>query len=424
MIPEINSSELFLKAYNAEKRIQLHRGGTRSGKSYTLIDLVIIWLFTGKISQNAEVDRSGIFSIIRKFKASTTASVLRDFESELIKYDLYQFCTINKTLTTYTYKDRVVEFMGADDPQKLRSATRDYLWCEEANELTFEDFFQAQIRTRKKVFLSFNPDDEASWLNVKIEQERSREKGDVDLIVSTYKDNPFLTPEIISEIEYIRETDPTYWKIYGEGCYGQIEGRVFKNFQIVPAVDREAKLLGYGLDFGFTNDPTALVAVYIMIMTGGKNRLYFDELVYEKGLLNNQIASRLNGLGIDRRDEVFADSAEPKTIEDLRMNGYNVKPCAKGADSVNYGIDLINQYDLFITDHSVNLIKEFRHYKWITDKDGKALNKPIDDYNHGIDALRYLCSAKLTGDKVNANAERVLSMRGYLQKRKNQLANS
>ena len=212
---------------------------------------------------------------------------------------------------------------------------------------------------------------------------------DVTYIQSTYLDNPFLDASIVEEIERLQHTDNDYWRIYGLGERGMSRATIFQYGQA--EIPTDATLLCHGMDFGYTNDPTALVAVY----KSGDN-LYVDELIYRTGMTNPDISNVLKSLNLDRRAEVFADSAEPKSIEELHRMGWNVKPTQKGADSVIVGIDVLKRHKLFVTPRSSNLIKELQNYKWVEDKNGNLLNKPIDAFNHAIDALRYATYNKLS----------------------------
>ena len=320
-----------------------------------------------------------MFSIVRKSLPSLKLSVMRDFFEILNTLDLYDETCHNKSEHTYKLNNNLFEFISLDQPQKKRGAKRHYLFCNEANELTWEDFFQLLVRTEEKIFMDYNPSDSHHWIYDKV---ITRE--DCTFIKSTYLDNPFLGEELVKEIERLRGTDEEYWKIYGLGERGFSKSIIFSNVQIVGQVSEDAKLVATGLDFGYTNDPTALVEVYEQ-----EGELIFNELIYERGLTNQDVARRLHSFGIDRRRPIFADSAEPKSIEEIYRLGFNVKPTFKGKDSINIGIDLLRRYKLKVTANSTSLINEFNNYKWQEDKNGYLLNKPIDNYNHAIDALRY-----------------------------------
>jgi phage terminase large subunit len=214
-------------------------------------------------------------------------------------------------------------------------------------------------------------------------------REDCEFYQTTYRDNPFLDETIIQEIERLKGTDDDYWRVYGLGERGMSRATIFQfGSSDIPS---EATLLAHGLDFGFTNDPSALIAVY----KSGDN-LYLDELIYQTGMTNSDISNRFKDLNLDRRGEIYADSAEPKSIEELHRMGWNVKPTQKGSDSVNVGIDMLKRHRIFITPRSKNLEKELQNYKWVEDKNGNLLNKPIDAFNHAIDAVRYATYNKLS----------------------------
>lgn len=295
---------------------------------------------------------------------------------------MYDENSHNKSDHTYELHGNLFEFISLDQPQKKRGARRDYLFCNEANELSWEDFFQLLVRTTGKIWLDYNPSDTFHWIYDKL-----LTRDDVTYIQSTYKDNPFLDPSIVDEIERLQFTDEDYWRIYGLGERGMSRATIFQFGYSEP----RGTLLSYGLDFGFTNDPTALVAVY----QDGDN-LIVDEIVYQTGLTNRDISLKLKDAGIDSRAEIFADSAEPKSIEELHRFGWNTKPTSKGNDSVIVGIDVLKRHKLFITQRSKNLERELRNYKWTEDKNGNLLNKPVDAFNHAIDAMRYATYNKMS----------------------------
>jgi phage terminase large subunit len=215
-------------------------------------------------------------------------------------------------------------------------------------------------------------------------------------IVTTYKDNQFLSEKIVKGIEAKQFTHPEWWRVYGLGEYGQISETIFTNWKQIDKIPEDSKLIGYSTDFGFTNDPTAIVEVRMQ-----DGNIYLKELVYELGLTNRDISKKYEECGIIRGfDDIIADSAEPKSIHELRQAGWHVIKAPKGPDSINKGIDIMKQYPIFITADSINLIKEFRMYRWDKDKHtGKTINKPVGVLDHGIDGVRYVCLAKLNKKK-------------------------
>lgn len=308
---------------------------------------------------------------------------MRDFIEILQRHEIYDEQHHNKTNHEYNLNGNLIEFVSLDQPQKIRGRKRDLLYINEANELHYEDWQQLIMRTTGKAIIDYNPSDAFHWIYDKVIP-----REDCDFYKTTYKDNPFLEPEVKAEIERLQHTDEDYWRIYGLGERGSSRATIFQ-FSVCDKV--EGNLLSYGLDFGFTNDPTSLVAVY-----QDGNNLYIDELLYHTNLTNDDISDKLHELGLTRYDEIFADSAEPKSIEELYRKRWNVKPTAKGSDSIMAGIDMLKRYKLHITSKSLNAIKEFQNYKWQEDKNGNLLNRPINNYNHAIDAVRYAVWNKLS----------------------------
>jgi len=388
----LDVTPIFTKNYASTKKIKINRGGTRSSKTRSIAQLSVLWLFTGQISRDREIPQ-GVWSTVRKYSTTLDATVIRDFEEELEKQELYGAVKHNKTKRTYQYGQRMVEFFGADDEKKLRGAKRNILYCNEANELEFKtQFFQLLIRTEDDIFLDFNPDDENVWINTELEQKRQHEMKDVEVIVSTYKDNTFLPQSLIKEIEYLEKTDPEFWKIYGLGEYGKMFGLIFENTNIIDVIPTDATFISNGGDFGFTNDPCAMLEVYKQ-----NGELYINQLEYKRGMTNPMIADKLKELKIDRKEIIF-DSAEPKSIQELINQGINVFPAKKGTDSIRTSIDILKRYKLNITANSIDLIRELRTYKWVLDKSANPTQVPIDYQNHLIDSLRYVALNKLLLD--------------------------
>lgn len=382
---KLETTPVFTQNYSSEKKIVINRGGTRSSKTVSVVQQCVLWLISGQLTRETYIPK-GVWSTVRKYSTTLDATVIRDFEEELNKHKIFELIQHNKTKKTYKYGDRLVEFIGADDEQKLRGAKRNILYCNEGNELDFKkEFFQLLMRTEDKIIIDFNPDDENIWINTELEQKRLFEKGDVDVIVSTYKDNTFLPKSLVAEIEYLEKTDPEFWKIYGLGQYGKLFGLIFENYNVVSEISKEATMVGIGIDFGFTNDPCAILEVYKQ-----DGELWINEIEYKRGMTNMDIGNRLKDVSIDDYSYIVADSAEPKSIQEICNQGFNVYPAQKGADSINVSIDILKRYKLNITQNSTNLIKELRTYKWKLDKTGNSLNTPVDYNNHAIDALRYV----------------------------------
>ena len=369
------------KIAKLRKRIRIVQGGTSSSKTFSILPLLITYAI--------QVPRSEI-SIVSESIPHLKRGAIKDFLNILIMTDNYKDASFNKSDLKYKFSNgSYIEFFPVDQPDKLRGARRDVLFINECNNVNFEAYNQLAIRTKKFIYLDYNPTSEF-WVHTELMNDE-----DSEFIILTYKDNEALDHAIVKEIEKAKEKAKTskywenWWKVYGLGQVGSLEGVIFSNWKITGKIPIEAKLLGYGMDFGFTNDPTTLVAVYRY-----DGKLIVDEILYKTGMLNTDIIKVLNQNNIGQM-VIWADSAEPKTIEEIRRSGFNIKPVEKGTDSIKFGLDTLQQYEILVTDNSTNIIKELRSYTWDTDKTGKTLNKPIDAFNHSIDALRYFAMMEL-----------------------------
>lgn len=363
---KIDAGPLFDINYTATDDIIVNQGGSRSGKTYSILQVLIV---------KACQQRGMTISIVRKTMVSLRGTAMRDFMDIMMKMGLWDDDAYLKGASQYILNGNRFEFMGLDDPQKKRGAKRDILFCNEANELTKEDFMQLELRTTKQIYIDFNPSDEYHWL---YDDVIPRAK----FIKSTYKDNPFLEQKVVQRIERLQETDPTSWMVYGLGERAQSKDTIYQFHEL--EVSENATFICAGMDFGFSNDPTALIEIW-----QDGDSLFFRELLYRTGMTNQDISNFLKNHGYDRRTPIYADSAEPKSIEEIYRSGWNIKPAPKGKDSVNAGIQLLKTFKLHATPDSHNVIKEFRNYKWERDKNGRNLNKPRHEYSHAMDALRY-----------------------------------
>jgi len=365
---KIKTNIVYEHLQNSDKKIVVEQGGTRSGKTYN----VLLWILGDYCNNNSDKT----ITIVRKTFPAVRGTVMRDFFDILKTYGLYYEELHSKSTHEYNLNGNRIEFISLDQPTKIRGRKRDLLFINEANELNFEDWQQLIFRTTERVIIDFNPSEEFHWIYDKV-----LTRDDVDFFQTTYKDNPFLSQVIVDEIERLKDIDENYWRVYGLGERGKSRSLVY-NFSTIKEIPEGAKLIGKGLDFGYSNDSTALVETFIL----GDN-MYVRELLYRTGMTNQDIAKEFERIGIDRRDEIWCDSAEPKSIEEIHRMGWNVKPTQKGA--INIGIDMVRRYKLIATDGSINIIKELRNYKYIEDKNGQLTNKPIDAFNHTLDALRY-----------------------------------
>ena len=319
-------------------------------------------------------------------------SIMRDFVGILKELGIWSEEQWSATEHIYTFDNgSMIEFMSIDSSEKRKGSARDYLFVDEANELSREDWFQLFIRTRKKSIIAYNPSfGTNNYIFTEIQTH-----PEADLYISTFKDNPYLEKQLIEEIERLKEINPEYYKIYGMGLPGNNVGTIF-SINIIDDVPEDAEFVAFGMDFGFSIDPTALVALWKR-----DKDLYIEELIYQKGMVTSDIANRLRELEVGR-EEIWADSAEGRLIEELYRQGFNIKPVKKGKDSIRMGIDLMMQYRLNVKKSSINIVKEFGEYVWMVDKNGNFENVPVDYSNHSIDAIRYVCMERLNAKKIKA----------------------
>jgi len=359
------------KVLALKRRIKIIQGGTSASKTYSILAVLI-----NKAIQQPNLE----ISVVAESIPHLRRGALKDFLKILKWTSRYYDEQFNKSLLTYQFKNgSVFEFFSADDSSKLRGARRDILYINECNNISFESYNELAIRTKKEVFLDFNPANEF-WVHTELKDE-----PDSEFIILTYKDNEALDKSIVEQIEKNRLKAETssywsnWWRVYGLGEIGMLEGVIFSNWKQIDQLPSDARLVGIGLDFGYTNDPTSAIEIY-----NYNGTRILNELVYQTGMLNSDIAKRL-----PKNVVVYADSSEPKSIDEIKRYGITIKGVTKGKDSINYGIDVMQQQEYLVTSNSVNLIKELRAYCWDVDKAGTRLNKPIDNNNHAIDALRY-----------------------------------
>ena len=360
-----------------KKRIKVVRGGTSAGKTFGIIPILI-----DRCTKETDLE----ISIVSESIPHLRRGALKDFLKIMMDLNRYKSDNFNKSTLKYTFSNgSYIEFFSADQPDRLRGARRTDLYVNECNNITFDAYYQLAIRTSGDIWLDYNP---ASlfWVDREIIGQE-----DVDFITLTYKDNEALSETIVQEIEKAKYKTSEYWrnwwKVYGLGQIGSLEGVCITEWQEIE-LPKEARMLSYGMDFGYTNDPTTLIALYKY-----NNAYIFDEVIYQKKLLNSDISDLLKANEVT--DIIYADNAEPKSIAELKNYGHTVLPCIKGKDSIVYGINLINQNEIYITSRSKNLINELQSYIWIVDKEGNKVNKPIDAFNHCIDAARYAITSQL-----------------------------
>jgi phage terminase large subunit len=366
-----NPNYLFLKKNVPKQRITLLQGGTRSGKTYSTI-YYLIWFCKEYKNAGLEID------IVRDTFTALKATAWKDFYDVLVKHNLYNSNLHNKTDHQFNLFGNLISYYGADNPDKIHGRSRDILWINESNQFPEETIDQLFPRTRHRIIADFNPAMPSEhWLDKYIDK--------YPPLITTYRDNPHLTPAQISDIES-KMNNVYWWKVYGTGERAQPTGAIFSDFEIGEYQD--AEISGFGQDFGFSNDPSTLIKVGI---DRKRKVLYLKECFFEQGLNTGQLYD-YNRKYADK-ELIVADSAEPRLISELKQRGLNIVEAEKGAGSITAGLSLMNEYKIILDKESKNLIKEFNNYSWV-EKTNKSI--PIDAWNHGIDAARYFISKALS----------------------------
>ena len=357
-----------LTAMRRGKRVIVCKGGTRSGKTWGLLQLCYT------LAMNK---RNILVSVVGESVPFLKRGAMRDFKTMLGNDWHEEWWNATDKVYTFPATKSSIEFFSADNIGKVHGSSRDYLFINECYFILYETFRQLAVRTRKTIFLDYNPRSRF-WVD-----EHLLERENTELIHSTYRDNPFLSAEQVAEIESNR-SDANWWRVYGEGETGSVEGLIYTNWDIVDAMP-SSRHEYIGIDFGFTNDPTAILRV---VKSGGE--LYVDELCYRRGYDNTMIARLLKDEGCNAYTDIVADSAEPKSIREINAFGLNCKPVTKSPDSILNGIQVLQRYKLHVTQRSIGTINELRNYSWKQDVNGNYQNKPIGIFDHAMDALRYV----------------------------------
>ena len=384
------------------RRIRIIQGGTSAGKTYGILPILI-----DSAAKSPKIEISVVSETIPHLRKGA----MRDFIKIMQATNRFNPDHWNKSNFVYTFGNGAfIEFFSADQQSKVRGPRRDVLYINECNNVDFETYTQLAIRTKQTIWLDYNPTTEF-WVHTEILND-----ADADYLQLTYKDNEALSESIVQEIEKTRIRafyEPNaknlfaegniksaywanWWKVYGLGEVGSVQGVIFSNWQTVEQIPESAVLKGVGVDFGFAQDPTAIVELYVC-----DGMVYLNEVCYNSWMTNNEIANYLKKQGYNATTLIVADCAEPKSIAEINRYGFHLQPCVKGSDSINFGIDLLQQFELNITNESVNLIKEFRNYTWEKDRDGNSTGRPIDTFNHLIDALRYIAVRVLSKQTTN-----------------------
>lgn len=357
-----------LTAMRKGKRVIACKGGTRSGKTWSLLQLCYT------LAMNK---RNILVSVVGESVPFLKRGAMRDFKTMLGNDWHEEWWNATDKVYTFPATKSSIEFFSADNIGKVHGSSRDYLFINECYFILYETFRQLAVRTRKTIFLDYNPRSRF-WVDDHI-----LDRENTELIHSTYRDNPFLSVEQIAEIES-NKSDANWWRVYGEGETGSVEGLIYTSWDIVDAMPTSRHEY-IGIDFGFTNDPTAILRV---VKSGGE--LYVDELCYRRGYDNTMIAHLLKDEGCNAYSDIVADSAEPKSIREINAYGLNCKAVTKSPDGILNGIQVLQRYKLHVTKRSIGTINELRNYSWKQDVNGNYINKPVGIFDHAMDALRYV----------------------------------
>jgi len=384
------TSILFRYNYAPRGNVVVNQGGTSSGKTFSIIQV----LFALACQTEKQV-----ITVVGQDIPNLKAGAIRDAQKIVS-----QSPALQRMIRKYNMSDRIyeftngslVEFKSYGDAQDAKSGKRDHLFVNEANGISWDVYTELALRTRKRIYIDYNPNT-GFWVHEKL-----LGRPGVQLLISDHRHNPFLEEAQRIKIESLKHEDHELWKVYARGLTGKITGLVFKNWFICEDIPTDAKLIAAGLDFGFTNDETGCLLVYRQ-----DGELWVDEVLYETGLTNTDIAKQLSAAGVKKTVEIVADSAEPKSIEELHRLGWHITGAKKGADSIKNSIDILKRYRINVTRNSVNLRKELEKYKWRTDKSGRTINEPVDTCNHLIDPLRYVALNKLKLRPLNGVRSRL-----------------
>ena len=377
---QVKRTKALKKLQKLKSRIRIVKGGTSASKTISILALLINYAINNRDKE---------ISVVSESIPHLRRGALKDFLSILKGLNRYKDSQFNKSTLKYNFSNgSYIEFFSTDQPDKLRGARRTDLYINECNNVPFDAYTQLAVRTSGTIWLDYNPSN-LFWVDKELIG-----KDDTDYITLTYKDNNALPESIVKEIEKAKEKAKTstywanWWKVYGLGETGSLEGVCIPDWKEIDRIPEDVRLLGYGMDFGYSVDPTTLIALYKW-----NDAYIYDEVLYKKGMLNRDISRFLSEQGI--KETIVADSAEPKSIAELQGYGHSVYPVSKGRDSVVYGINLINQNEIYVTARSKNLKRELQGYVWSKDKEGNTLQKPTGEHPDCIDAARYILTDQL-----------------------------
>lgn len=378
----------YKKLLPLRKRIRGVSGGSSASKTISILQ----WLIDA--SQNY---KGGLVtSVVSETMPHLKRGAIRDFLNIMQEHGYFNPTRWNKSDMIYDFSDehgkKILEFFSADQPGKVRGPRRDILFINEANNIPYETFTQLEIRTNKIIWLDWNPVTEFWWYQGENGELAVKDRADSDFLILTYLDNEAI-PESIKRSLEAHKNNKNWWNVYGLGIPGVAEGRIYKDWQIIDEVPHEARLERYGLDFGYSNDPTAIDGIHRW-----NNAYIIDEITHQKGLANKQIADILGNID---RALVIADAAEPKSIEEINSYGISILPSIKGVGSVLKGIQYVQHQRIFITKRSIHTLKEYRNYLWMTNKEGTMINEPSPIWNHHMDDIRYAINSLAPDDDTD-----------------------
>jgi phage terminase large subunit len=387
-VKEFRYTTSLSKIRKLKKRIKVIQGSSSAGKTISILAVLI--------NKALSIPNLSI-SIVAETTPHLKRGAIRDFINVMKATKRFNDDRWNITNSTYKFLNgSYIEFFSSETSEKLRGSRRDILYINEANLISREAYLELAMRTRQDIYIDYNPT-HPFWNREVLQGD------DAELLILTYKENEALDQNTINFLESKLELAKTsnYWdnwcKVYLFGLEGSVEGTIYQDYEIIDKVPEEARLLGYGMDFGYSTDPLALIGLYKY-----NDSIIADEVIYQKGLLNSECSKIMKDMKV--MGEIYADSAEPKSIAEIKKYGFNIKPVEKGSDSVNYGIQILQQQHIYITKRSTNLLEELQKYMWKKSKDGGYENTPIDAYNHALDALRYIAMMKLGQRKEGSRA--------------------